>query len=169
MGYPSDLSDAEWTMVEEHFRQKPGPGRPPKVDRRAVLNAIFYMNRTGCQWRYLPSEFPPWKTVYWYFTCWRADGTWERLNDALRKRLRVAAGRDEEPSAAIIDTQSVKTTEKGGPKKATTGTRRSRVESAISSSIRSDCCWPSGSTRPRSRIAAPPGPSCSKPALSLPA
>jgi putative transposase len=131
MGYPSDLSDAEWELVEEHFRRKPGAGRPPK-DRRAVVNAIFYINRTGCQWRYLPNDFPKWKTVHWYFCLWRMDGTWERLNDTLRKAVRRQAGRQEEPSAAIIDSQSVKTTERGGPKEATMGTRRSRGANATS-------------------------------------
>ena len=114
--YPSDLSDAEWAIVEPLLRQPPRQdrrGRPVRVDRREVVNAIFYVLRTGCQWRSLPQEFPKWQTVYWYFARWIDDGTWERLNDALRRRVRVQQGRDPEARAAILDSQSVKTTEKG--------------------------------------------------------
>lgn len=78
------------------------------------MNAIFYLNRTGCQWRMLPKDFPKWKTVYDYFRNWKLDGTWKRINDELRGKLRLAAGRKEEPSAGVIDSQSVKTTEKKG-------------------------------------------------------
>jgi len=78
-----------------------------------VVDAILYVLRTGCQWRYLPEGFPHWNTVYWYFAKWRDDGTWVRVNDALRRRVRVTLGREAEPSAAIVDSQSAKTTEKG--------------------------------------------------------
>ena len=112
--YPSDLTDAQWAMLEPLlYPQRPTTGRPPRVDRRAVVNAILYVLRTGCQWRALPRDYPNWITVYWYFKRWRDAGRWEQVNDTLRRQLRVQAGRDPEPSAAIADSQSVKTTEKG--------------------------------------------------------
>ncbi len=90
---------------------------------REVLNAILYVDRAGCQWRMLPREYPNWKTVYWYFTRWQDDGTWERMTDALRRQLRRKLGREAEPSAAVLDSQSVKTTQRGAVA-ATTPTRR---------------------------------------------
>jgi len=130
--YPSDLTDAEWARVQRTIpAPKPG-GRPAKHPRREIVNALLYVARTGCQWRALPHDLPPWATVYWYFRRWKADGTFDRLMDRLRGDLRVAAGRHRQPSAAIIDTQSVKTTEKGGPA-ATTPTRRPPAGSGTSS------------------------------------
>ena len=112
--YPSDLNDAEWEMLEPLIpKAKPG-GRPRRTNMRAVLNAIFYILRSGCPWRMLPHDFPPWKTVYHYFRQWRIDGVWEQINKALRIQLRKADGREAEPSAAILDSQSVKTTETKG-------------------------------------------------------
>jgi putative transposase len=112
--YPSDLSDAQWALLEPLLGAPPAhPGRPRSYERREVVNAILYVLRTGCQWRYLPEGFPQWNTVYWYFKRWRDTGTWERVNDVLRRRLRVQLGRDPEPSAASVDSQSAKTTEKG--------------------------------------------------------
>ena len=111
--YPTDLKDAEWEILRPLLPDaKPG-GRPRRVDLREILNAIFYRERTGCAWDMLPHDLPPAKTVYAYFNPWSADGTWERLNGILVRRGRQSEGRDAEPRAAIIDSQSVKTTEKG--------------------------------------------------------
>ena len=121
--YPSDLRDTEWEILEPQLPGWSGHGRRPTVARREVVNAICYVLRTGCQWRYLPEGFPNWNTVYWYFARWRDDGTWEQINDALRRQERMRQGRDPEPSAAALDSQSVQTTEKGGIA-ATTPARR---------------------------------------------
>jgi transposase len=122
--YPSDLTDAEWAQV---CRVVPAPkpgGRPATYPRREITNALLYVTRTGCQWRALPHDLPPWRIVYWYFMQWKKDGTFDRLMDLLRGDVRQAEGRHRQPSAAILDTQSVKTTEKGGPA-ATTRARKS--------------------------------------------
>jgi transposase len=107
-GYPSDLTDEQWAVIEGVVPPVRSGGRPEKHPKRAVVNAIFYVVRTGCSWRQLPHDFPPWQTVFWYFKKWRADGTVDRLHDALRNRVRDGAGRDPMASAAIVDAQSVK-------------------------------------------------------------
>jgi putative transposase len=136
--YPTDLTEAEWTLLAPLIPvAKPG-GRPRTTDMREVVNAIFYMLRGGCQWRMLPKEFPPHQTVYHYFRTWRCAGVWERLHDSLRGDLREASGRTREPSAGIIDSQTVKTTEKGGSA-AMTAASVSAVASATSSSMSSGC------------------------------
>lgn len=112
--YPSDLTDAEWSLVEPFVQQKPGPGRPHDVDLREIVNALFYMTCTGCQWRYLPKDLPEYHSVNYYFRKWTSNHTLEQLNTALRRNIRIADGRNAEPSAAIIDSQSVKSTESGG-------------------------------------------------------
>jgi putative transposase len=133
--YPSDLTDQEWALVEPLLPPAKPAGRPRTTDLREVLNALFYLDRTGCQWRALPKDFPPWSTVWTYFRQWRNDGTWQRLHTALREQVRVKGGREPTPSAASIDSQSVKTSQKGGSV-ATTAARRSRGASATSWSIR---------------------------------
>jgi putative transposase len=111
--YPSDLSDAQWELLEELFPQA-ATGRPREVNLRAVLDAIFYVNRTGVQWRYLPHDFPRWDVVYSYFRKWGREGTWDRVLQVLREGVRVQAGREPTPSMACVDSQSVKGTECGG-------------------------------------------------------
>jgi len=128
--YPSDVSDGEWRQLEGLLpKAKPG-GRPRKYPLREIVNALFYLARTGSQWRYLPEGFPPWQTVYTYFRNWERDGTWERVNLTLVQQLRLRSGRDGQPSAGIIDSQSVKTTRKGG-RTATMAARKSTDESGM--------------------------------------
>ena len=128
--YPTDLSDKEWKIIEPLVPSVKSGGRPAEHLRREIVNAIFYVLRTGCQWRYLPHDLPPWKTVYTYFRTWRLDGTWQRIHDTLRRKVRKAAGRNPEASAAILDSQSVKTTEKGG-RAAMTQVRKPMAENGI--------------------------------------
>ena len=112
ISYPSDLSDAQWEVVAPVLRR--AVGHSGHVPRREVLNAIFYVLRTGCQWRYLPQSYPNWKTVYSCFRRWSRSGAWDEIVSALRVEVRYAQGRKATPTAAVIDTQSVKTSEKGG-------------------------------------------------------
>ncbi len=114
--YASDLSDTEWCVIEPHMPPARALGRPRKTDMREVMTAILYMARSGCQWRMLPGEFPPRSSVQYYFYKWRDDGTWQEVNRALLARTREAEGRAAAATAGVIDSQSVKTTESGGPR-----------------------------------------------------
>jgi transposase len=106
--YPSDLTDAQWALIEPLLPRAKTGGRREKHPRRDIVDAILYVVRTGCSWRQLPVDFPPWQTVYWYFIRWEEDNLTERMLPVLRRRVRAAHGRSEEPSAGIIDSQSVK-------------------------------------------------------------
>ena len=136
--YASDVTEAEWNVIEP---QLPAPkllGRPRKTELIAVVNALFYIARTGCQWRMLPREFPHYSTVQRYFYAWRDDGILERINFELLLRAREAAGREASPTAGVIDSQSVKTTESGGPR-VMMPARRSKGVNATSSPIPPAC------------------------------
>ena len=124
--YPTDLSDEEWCCIGPHLPEPTGWGRPRLHGLRAILDAVFYVLKSGCPWRLLPRDFPPWKTVYDWFRRWRIDGTWERLNAELRELVRTRSGRSPLPSAAIADSQSAKRTGVGGEQRGYDGDKKVR-------------------------------------------
>ena len=131
--YLSDMSDAQWEVIRPLLPSPKAFGRPRTVDLREILNGIFYIQRTGCQWEMLPHDFPPYQTVYRYFSKWQRKGIWQKLHDQLRSQLRQDLGRNQESTVAIADSQSVKTTEKRGRYTVTTAARKLKDVSAISS------------------------------------
>ena len=132
--YPTDLTDEQWALLAPLLPPAKAGGRPRSANLREVVNALLYLLRTGCPWRHLPHDLPPWGTVWAYYRQWRDDGTLARLHDELRTQVRQAAGKDPQPSVGCLDTQSVKTTEKGG-RVATTLARKFKDASAILASI----------------------------------
>ena len=132
ISYPSDLTDAQWELLERRIpAAKPG-GRPAEYSRREIVNGILYRVRQGCVWRALPHDLPPYRIVFHYFRLWQKDGTWETIHATLRERVRVQAGKKPKPTAGILDSQSVKTTEQGGPKGYDAGKKNRRPQAAHS-------------------------------------
>lgn len=139
--YTTDLSDEEWAIIQPYFQTDPRKGgRPIKHPKKEIVNAILYVLRSGCAWRLLPHDFPAWKTVYNHFRDWQILGVWERMSHELTQKWRRKTGRRDSPTAAIIDSQSVKTTEKGGSK-GMMEQRKSREEKGIFSSTLKGTCW----------------------------
>src|SRR5450755_2166477 len=141
--YPNDVTDEEWELIGPLIPPAKRGGRRREINVREVLNAIFYVLSTGCQWKALPKDLPPKSTAHFYLMLWDWDGTLERIHDALYVATRQAAGREASPTAAIIDSQSAKAAQKGAPRltrRGSTRARRSRAASAISSSIRWASC-----------------------------
>jgi putative transposase len=136
--YPSDLSDAEWEVMQKLLPQPKGFGHPVEVDFREILNGIFYVLRSGCQWEMMPHDLPPSTTVYGYFRQWQRKGIWQQMHDAAREKLRKEMDREVDSTVAIADSQSVKTTEKRGMSTVTTVAKRLKVVSATSLSILKD-------------------------------
>jgi len=128
--YPTDLKDLQWQNVEHLFPEPRPGGRPRKHADRDLADAVFYLLGTGCSWRSLPHDFPPWESVYAYFRAWQADGTWRRVHDALRDEARDGGGRDPAPTAAVLDSQSVKTTSRGGVRGYDAGKKNRRPQAA---------------------------------------
>ena len=130
--YPTDLTDAQWQVLEPLIPAAKTGGRRAKYERREILNGVLYLTRNGCAWRALPHDLPPWSLVHYYFWHWKQDGLWRSVHDQLVAASRKQTGHDPQPSAAVLDSQSVKTTEKGGLA-ATTATKRLRGASGICS------------------------------------
>lgn len=128
--YPTDLTTAQWKRIEPWIPADAKTPRPPEYGKREIVNAILYVTRNGCTWRGLPHDLPPYDTVFYWFRKWQADGTWERLHDKLRERVRKKAGKKPKPTAAVLDSQTITTTEQGGPRGYDAGKKSSRPQAA---------------------------------------
>jgi putative transposase len=149
--YPTDLTDAEWECIAPYFRSPNKRGRPKIYSLRHVLDAVFYVLRSGCAWRMLTRDFPPWRVVYYWFRKWRIHGTWEGLNAALRERLGLRLGRHAQPSAGIADSQSAKTSGAGGEQRGYEEERNPTAGNVTCWWIRRDWSSKPRYTVPRSR------------------
>ena len=159
--YPSDTSDEQWAIIEPLLPPMRTGGRPEKHSRRAIVDAILYVVRAGCSWRQLPADFPPWQTVYWYFNQWEQAKATEKILPVVRAQLRVQEGRNPEPSAGLIDSQSVKGADTvGATPAATTPGRKSTDGNGSSSPTPWACCWSRPSWPPRPRTATAPSRCC---------
>jgi transposase len=139
--YPSDLTDAQWELIEPLLPEPKTGGRPEKHPRREIVKAICYHVRAGGAWRTLPSDFPPWEAVYWHFARWTGEGTLDRVHDTLRRKVREAEGRGGDPSAGVVDSQALRGAEPSARTGAATTSARPRAApSGTSSSTRSGCC-----------------------------
>lgn len=130
--YPSDLTDGQWAVIEAMIPEARPGGRPRKADKRAIVEAILYLLRAGCAWRLLPHDFPPWQTVYYYFRRWQTEGVWAKVHHTLVMADRERAGREASPSAAVLDSQSVRTADQKGDSKASMPARRCTAASGTS-------------------------------------
>ena len=128
--YPIDLTDAQWRRIAPWVPQDAATGRPSKYSKREIINAILYVTRNGCAWRSLPHDFPPYRIVFHWFRRWQADGTWKRIHDELRQRVRRQTGKKPKPSVAVLDSQTIKTTEQGGPRGYDAGKKDRRPQAA---------------------------------------
>jgi len=141
--YPSDLTDAQWELLEPLIPAVAKDATKVSYERREIVNAIFYVLRSGCPWRLVPHDLPAWGTVYWYFRMWRNEGLWDQILHALRRQVRQKQGRDPEPSAAVIDSQSIKTSAVRGPEKGYDAGKKSGAANEPFSSIRRAISWAS--------------------------